>query len=147
MLLDYGSKIVLPFDHKICDQFSETSSYNSSYTSNNIVPTGKVAIDIGPQTVASYISYIKSAKTILINGPMGVFEWDSAVDGTKNVYQAVLSNKAAFSVLGGGDSIASINKLHLSGFNHVSTGGGAMLAFLSKDRFPTLDIILDRFDS
>ena len=78
---------------------------------------------------------------------MGVFEWDSAIGGTKAVYDSVLANKTAFRVLGGGDSIASINKLKLSGFDHVSTGGGAMLLFLSKDRFPTLDVILDQYDS
>lgn len=147
ILSKYSSKILLPLDHKICDQFTETSSYSAIYTSNNVVPVGKVAIDIGHLTQTAYINEINAAKTILINGPMGVYEWNSSLEGTKVVYEAVLANKNAFRVLGGGDSIASANKLRLSGFDHISTGGGAMLLFLSKSKFPTLDIILDQYES
>lgn len=139
-------KILLPIDHMVCNEFNESSSYIAKYTNTSQVPSGMYAIDIGLKTINLYKSVISKAKTILLNGPMGVYEWKNSIKGSYEIYNSIIKNIDAYKVLGGGDSISTLNKLHLAGFNHISTGGGAMLTFLSKERFPTLDIILDQFE-
>lgn len=138
----FGDKIVLPVDHVVSDEFSADSEVEK--TTDEKVPEGKVAVDIGIQTQRLFSEHLSKAQSILWNGPMGVFEWDNTQAGTRVVGEAITGNRSAYKLAGGGDSIAAINKFNLTGFDHVSTGGGAMLAFISYDRFPTLDIILDR---
>ena len=93
-------------------------------------------LDIGDQTMRTYISMIQSAKTVIWNGPMGLFENPVFAKGTNEVAQALVAS-SAFKVIGGGDTISAVDKLHLLGkFDFVSTGGGAMLAFLAGDQLP-----------
>jgi 3-phosphoglycerate kinase len=135
----FGDKLVLPVDHLVSDTFNEYSSYE--YVESEVVPVDSFAIDIGKNTVERFKKIISTAQTILWNGPLGVVEWDHSVIGTEEVGKAI-SETNAYKVLGGGDTIAAVNKLKLSGFDHICTGGGAMLAFLSNEKFPTLDVIL-----
>jgi phosphoglycerate kinase len=140
ILDQYRDKIVLPVDHIVVDEFS--SSAATEVVSAAEIPAGKIAVDTGPKTQELFKAHISQAKSILWNGPMGVFEWDSADAGTKAV-GASIATADAYKFAGGGDSIAAINKFKLSGFNHISTGGGAMLAFVSYEHFPTLDVVLE----
>jgi len=141
ILAKYGSKLVLPVDHLVAGEFAEDSSYE--FTINQEVPVDKIAIDIGWETIKLFKAEVSNARSILWNGPMGVFEWAHSAVGTEEVGGAIVNNSGAFKFAGGGDSIAAINKFQLKGFDHISTGGGAMLALLSYDTFPTLDVILN----
>lgn len=136
----FGNKILLPVDHMVVDSFSETAAHE--FTQDEVIPEGKIAIDIGPKTINAYKLALEGAKSILWNGPMGVFEWQHSAKGTEEVGAGISANTEAFALAGGGDSIAAINKLGLTGFDHISTGGGAMLAFLAYEKFGTLDVIL-----
>lgn len=103
-----------------------------------VMDGGKI-LDIGPQTIATYQTYIKNAKLIIWNGPLGVFEDERFSQGTKAVAQAIATS-GALSIIGGGDTIAAIHKLGVSEqFGFISTGGGAMLAFLAGEHLPGLD--------
>lgn len=137
-----GGKIVLPVDNIIAAEMTETAK--TSIAEGNI-PDGQQGFDIGPKTRANYLAEIAKARTIVWNGPMGVFEKTPFAEGTKAVAQAVASATAksgAVSVIGGGDSAAAIEQLGLSEkVSHVSTGGGASLEFLENGHFSTLDIL------
>jgi phosphoglycerate kinase len=139
IVVKYGTKLILPVDHLVADTFNEYSSYE--YIDNENVPEDNLAIDIGKKSIELFINEIKTAKTILWNGPIGVFEWAQSAAATKEIGQAI-SETSAYKVLGGGDTITAVNKFKLTGFDHICTGGGAMLAFLSNEKFPTLDVIL-----
>ena len=102
------------------------------------------AVDIGPKTLKLFVEEISKGQTILWNGPMGVYEWKTTAKGTVDLAKAILENKSAYKVCGGGDSITLIDKYNLQGFNHISTGGGAMLAFLANNEFKTLEVIVNR---
>lgn len=140
----YGEKLVLPIDHLVASEFSEDATNAAYNTSDNQVPENTIAIDIGRRTIELFNNTISLGNYILWNGPMGVFEWEKSAVGTLEIGRAIEKNKPAYKLAGGGDSIAAINKLQLHGFNHISTGGGAMLAFLAYEKFPTLDIIINK---
>ncbi len=142
LMQKYAEKIVLPMDHLIAQEFAATAK--TSFTETHEIPKDQLAIDIGPKTQADFQKIIASAGAVLWNGPMGVFEWEVGETGTKAVGEAIIANKNAYKFAGGGDSIAAINKFGLQGFDHISTGGGAMLAFVAYETFPTLDIILNK---
>lgn len=135
----YAEKLVLPIDHLIADTFNEYSSYE--YINDVNIPSGSIGIDIGKETIELFKKEIVGSKTILWNGPMGVFEWDNASLGTKEVGMAI-SKTDGYKLIGGGDTITAINKFETSGFSHICTGGGAMLAYISNEKFPTLDVIV-----
>jgi phosphoglycerate kinase len=100
------------------------------------VPPGLMGLDVGPRTVDAFARTIADAKTILWNGPMGVFELEPFSSGTRGVATAVAGSQA-FSVVGGGDSLLAVRKLGLEGsFGHLSTGGGASLEFLEGRELP-----------
>lgn len=141
----FDSKIVLPIDHVTLPEFKQPET-DTEYqiTEDASIPENRVAVDIGPQTEALFAKEIKQAQTILWNGPMGVFEWEGASHGTAGVMQMVVKNRNAYKLTGGGDSLTAIEKFAVTGFDHVSTGGGALLTFLSKDEFPTLDVIIKK---
>ena len=141
MLRKYASKIVLPVDHALVTEFKDPGVGGAIYGDH--IPDGHIAVDIGPETIAQYEQILGTAKTIVRNGPMGVTEWDATSLGTNAIGIATVENKGAYKLSGGGDSVTAIHKLGLKGFDHVSTGGGAMLAFLGYDEFPTLDVILE----
>jgi len=140
IMKDYKDKLLLPVDHVVVSEFSDSAV--TEVIDGVSIPEGKIAVDIGPKTQALFAQKIAQAGAILWNGPMGVFEWASTEAGTRVVVNAILVNPTAYKFAGGGDSIAAINKFRVSGFDHVSTGGGAMLAFVSYDKFPTLDAII-----
>lgn len=138
----FKDKILLPIDHLVVEEFSSDAA--TEIISSQVVPEGKIAVDIGPQTIDLFKSEISRAESLLWNGPMGVFEWESAGKGTAEVGESIAQNTKAFKLAGGGDSIAAINKYCLNGFDHISTGGGAMLAYLSYEHFPTLEAIINK---
>ncbi|MDH4112339.1 MAG: phosphoglycerate kinase, partial [Actinomycetota bacterium] len=108
------------------------------------IPRGLMGLDIGPRTVAEYARIIAEAKTILWNGPMGVFELEPFSAGTRGIATAV-ANAPAFSVVGGGDSLLAVKKAELSdAFDHLSTGGGASLEFLEGRSLPGISILEGR---
>ncbi|HHB51925.1 MAG TPA: phosphoglycerate kinase, partial [Saprospiraceae bacterium] len=137
-----GVQIHLPEDSLIADAFSNDA--NTKVCSNRSIPDGWMGLDIGPKAVDSFKKVVLSSKTILWNGPMGVFEMPTFAEGTKAIAQAVAqaTQKGAFSLIGGGDSVAAINQLELADqVSYVSTGGGAMLKFLEGHDLPGIAAI------
>ena len=131
-----GDKLVLPTDIVVAKEMSETAT--PEIVAANEIPTDKAGYDIGPDTVRTYAQEIADAKTVMWNGPMGVAEMDVFASGTIGVARAVAQTHA-FTVVGGGDSIAALEKFGLAGdVDHASTGGGAMLEFLEGKRLPGL---------
>ncbi len=129
-----GVKVLLPLDHVVADEFSETASPVAIDDVN--VPDGKLALDIGPKTIAAVRELLSSAKTVVWNGPMGVFEFDAFAKGTLDVANMVAECKGT-TVVGGGDSVAAVNKFNLADkIDHVSTGGGASLEYLEGKALP-----------
>ena len=129
-----GVKVILPVDHVCADKFDENATPVAVDSVD--IPEGLMGLDIGPKTVALIVSEMKSAKNVVWNGPMGVFEFSAFAKGTEAVAKA-LAESDAISVVGGGDSVATINKFGLaSQISHVSTGGGASLEFLEGKVLP-----------
>eukprot|EP01051_Picozoa_sp_SAG22_P025298 SAG22_NODE_7430_length_741_cov_0.602804_1_plen_154_part_00 len=129
-----GGRLCLPQDHVCSPEFSNVEDI--FVTDTDEVPKHLAAFDIGPKTVASYAALCASAKLILWNGPLGVFEVDVFSKGTFSLAQGV-ADSAAFSVIGGGDSVAAINQSGLSDHvDHISTGGGAFLTALEGKPLP-----------
>ena len=129
-----GVNVILPVDHVCADKFDENATPVAVDSVD--IPEGLMGLDIGPKTVALIVSEMKSAKNVVWNGPMGVFEFSAFAKGTEAVAKA-LAESDAISVVGGGDSVAAINKFGLaSQISHVSTGGGASLEFLEGKVLP-----------
>ena len=129
--------LVLPVDSINADEFSNDAKITQSAADQ--IPDGLMGLDIGPSTVAGFTEVILGSKTILWNGPMGVFEMPNFEAGTKGIALAVAgaTKKGAFSLIGGGDSVAAINKYHLKEqVSYVSTGGGAMLEYIEGKELP-----------
>ncbi|MEM1012589.1 MAG: phosphoglycerate kinase [Planctomycetota bacterium] len=137
-----GGKIKLPVDTVISDRMTDDAT--TSIVEGDI-PDGMEGFDIGPKTRDSYVGEIKQARTVIWNGPMGVFEKTPFAAGTQAVADACAAatrESGAITIIGGGDSAAAVEKLGLSEHvSHVSTGGGASLEFLEKGRFDTLDLL------
>ncbi|MGN0905839.1 MAG: phosphoglycerate kinase, partial [Bullifex sp.] len=129
-----GVKVILPVDHVCASEFSETAAPVAVDDVN--IPDDLMGMDIGPKTVALIVEEIKKAKSVVWNGPMGVFEFEAFSKGTGEVAKALAASDAT-SVVGGGDSVAAINKFGLADkISHVSTGGGASLEFLEGKTLP-----------
>ena len=141
-LLSKGAgKLKLPVDTVVADSIDSTAT---SVAEGGSIPDGKSGFDIGPKTIELYKSEIAKAKTVIWNGPMGVFEKEQFAAGTKAIAFAVAdaTSNGATTVIGGGDSAAAIEDFKLAErVSHVSTGGGASLEFLEKGHFATLDIL------
>ncbi|HXE64229.1 MAG TPA: phosphoglycerate kinase [Bryobacteraceae bacterium] len=136
----FGDKLVLPVDHVVAAEFKEGAE-NQAVTE---IPADKMALDIGPKTVELYEGIIKGAKTIIWNGPMGVFEKPPFDKGTMALARAVASSGAT-SVVGGGDSEKAIKTAGLTDkISHVSTGGGASLEFLSGQILPGVAALTEK---
>jgi phosphoglycerate kinase len=132
-----GVDLVLPIDSVIADKFAADA--NTQVTNNNAIPNGWMGLDIGPQAISVFKKAIEGSKTILWNGPMGVFEMEKFADGTKSVAEAIVSatEKGAFSLIGGGDSAAAVAQLGFSEkVSYVSTGGGALLEYFEGKVLP-----------
>jgi len=137
-----GSKLVLPTDTHCADDFS--SSANRQVVSAGTIPDGFEGLDIGPATAEHYSSIIRSAGTVVWNGPMGVFEMPPFDAGTKAVAAAVAAAtaKGAITIIGGGDSAAAVEQLgYADKVSHVSTGGGASLEMLEGKAFETVAVL------
>ena len=136
-----GAKLVLPVDIHCGDTFSPDC--NRQVVDAGQIPAGFQGLDIGPKTAALYAKTIKDAKTVVWNGPMGVFEMPPFDEGTKAVAQAI-ADSGATSIIGGGDSAAAIQQLGFADkVTHVSTGGGASLAMLEGRRFQAVELLDD----
>lgn len=129
--------IHLPEDSVIADKFDANA--NTETRPSDAIPDGWMGLDIGPKSVGIFSEIIGKSKTILWNGPMGVFEMEKFQNGTKSVALAVAdaTSKGAFSLVGGGDSVAAVNQFHLADkVSYVSTGGGAMLEYFEGKVLP-----------
>ncbi len=134
--------IYLPEDSVIADKFSADAE--SKTVNSDQIPDGWMGLDIGPKAIEVYCGVIKNSKTILWNGPMGVFEFEKFSNGTFSVAKAVADStrKGAFSLIGGGDSVSAIHKSGLSDqVSYISTGGGAILEFLEGKELPGIKAI------
>lgn len=137
------AEVVTPGDVVVARTFDERSPATVAVASR--VPADMLVMDIGPQTRGDYETQIGAAKTILWNGPMGVFEWESFAAGTKAVAEAIARNSAATSVVGGGSTAEAVASLGLADrMTHVSTGGGASLEFLEGKTLPGVAALLDK---
>ncbi|HEX7169828.1 MAG TPA: phosphoglycerate kinase [Rubrobacter sp.] len=136
-----GDRLVLPVDVVVADAMEEGAE--SQTVPVDGIPTGKMGLDIGPETVDLFEKHISGASTIFWNGPMGVFEIDAFAGGTEGVARAVADSEAT-SVVGGGDSVAAVNKLGLEGeMSHISTGGGASLEYVEGKELPGVAVLPD----
>ena len=142
-LLEAGKgKLVLIDDLKVTKEFSNDAPIRIADA--NDIQADEMGLDIGPKTLAKYTEILKDAKTVVWNGPMGVFEMSSFESGTKSVAEAIVAatKKGAYSLIGGGDSVAAINKFCLADkVSYVSTGGGAMLEYLEGIELPGIKAI------
>ena len=139
---DKGIKLLLPVDNVIADAFSNDA--NTQVVEGDI-PDGWEGLDIGPKTVALYSEEIKKAKTVVWNGPMGVFEMEKFAVGTKAIAQALADNKDAVTIIGGGDSAAAVTQLGFADkVTHISTGGGASLEYLEGKVLPGIACLNDK---
>jgi phosphoglycerate kinase len=137
-----GTRLLLPLDHVVAAEFQADSP--ASLTQDAAIPPDRMGLDIGPETVAAFVEEIRGARTLLWNGPMGVFEWDSFASGTLTLAEemAEAADRGCFVLVGGGDSVSAA---HLAGvtarLSHVSTGGGASLEFLSGLELPGITVL------
>lgn len=132
-----GIELHLPVDSIVADKFSNDA--NLKIAAINKIEDGWMGLDIGPETEKKYTALIKKSKTILWNGPMGVFEMSNFESGTRSVALAIAESTelGAYSLIGGGDSVAAINKYHLAEkVSYVSTGGGALLEYIEQGSLP-----------
>ena len=139
-----GVRILLPQDSLIADAFNNDAQIKSA--NSNAIPDGWMGLDIGAAAIQEFTAVIMQSKTILWNGPMGVFEMENFSIGTQDIAHAVAKATAngAYSLVGGGDSVAAVNKYHLADkVSYVSTGGGAMLEFFEGKILPGVAAIAD----
>lgn len=137
-----GVNLLLPTDVVIADKFAADAQHKA--VAVDAIDSEWMALDIGPNTAKTYATALEDAKTVVWNGPMGVFEMDAFANGTKTVAQAV-ADSSATSIVGGGDSIAALEKAGLSDrITHISTGGGASLEFLEGKVLPGIAALADK---
>jgi phosphoglycerate kinase len=135
-----GCRILLPSDHVVAERFAEDAPPSTVAR----IPAGKLALDIGPETRKRYAAEIAKAKTVVWNGPMGVFEWESFRAGTAAVAKAV-AEAPGYTVVGGGDSVAAVELLGVAAeVKHISTGGGASLELLGGKSLPGIEALLPK---
>jgi len=132
-----GVQLILPADAQIADKFANDAAVYDG--PNDQIPADKMGLDIGAASAEEFAKVITSSKTILWNGPMGVFEMDTFAKGTKTVAEAVVeaTKEGAFSLIGGGDSAAAVTKFNMTkDVSYVSTGGGALLEYMEGKELP-----------
>ncbi len=133
-------KVVLPVDHVVADSFDAKAQFKIV----TAIESGWMGLDIGPKSVALFKKELASAKTILWNGPVGVFEWPSFAKGSRELAQAIAAGKAT-SIVGGGDTASAIKEFGLEDkMSHISTGGGASLEFLEGKVLPGIAALLEK---
>lgn len=140
-----GVEIHLPSDVVAADRFAPDAK--TLVVASNAIPKDWMGLDIGPETIAAYAGVVGRAKTLLWNGPMGVFEMDAFAAGTRDLGEAIAKATESgrlFSLVGGGDSVAAVEQFELSDrVSYVSTGGGAMLEYLEGHVLPGIQAVLD----
>ena len=135
-------RLLLPVDTAIGNEFK--ADCEKKIVPVDAIPDGWMGLDIGPETVKLFSDAIKSAKTVVWNGPMGVFEFEAFAEGTKAVAKA-LAESGAVTIVGGGDSAAAVEQLGFADkMTHISTGGGASLEFLEGRELPGVACLLDK---
>ena len=140
----FGDKLLLPEDLIAASEFAKDAEKQT--VAADAIPEGWMSLDIGPKTAARYGEALKSSKTVFWNGPMGVFEFPAFASGTKAVAEAIIAatkDNGSFTVVGGGDSAASVRILGLdeAGFSHISTGGGASLELIEGKELPGVAVL------
>ena len=134
--------ILLPIDHVVADKFDANA--NTQVVGDNI-PDGWMGLDIGPKTIKLFEDKLKTAKTIVWNGPLGVFEMDKFAKGTEDVAKFIANLKGVISIIGGGDTAAAMAKFKVDNrMTHISTGGGASLEYLEGRGLPGIDALNDK---
>src|SRR5699024_9243199 len=140
-----GVQIVLPTDVVVAPQFAGDAP--ATVVPVDAIPADQMGLDIGPESGEAFRKDIAGARTVVWNGPMGVFEFDAFAAGTKAVATGLTEATAAgaFTIVGGGDSAAAVRLLGFdeAGFSHISTGGGASLEFLEGKTLPGIDVLTD----
>ena len=143
LLAKSNGKIVLPIDTVVASEFKNDAEYSTVDVDN--IPNDKMGLDIGEKTVTLFDSYIKTAKTVVWNGPMGVFEMSNFAKGTIGVCESIANLTDAVTIIGGGDSAAAAISLgYADKFTHISTGGGASLEFLEGKVLPGVEAISNK---
>ncbi len=138
-----GVNFYMPVDAVVADEFSENA--NTKVVPIEEIPADWQALDIGPKTAELYAKVIKESKLVIWNGPMGVFEMDKFAGGTKAVAEALAEAEDTYSVIGGGDSAAAVEKFGLADrMSHISTGGGASLEFMEGKALPGVVVLKDK---
>lgn len=138
-------KLVLPVDHVTAPEFKADAP--ATICGVTATPANQMGLDIGPKTIAAYAAEILKAKTIVWNGPMGVFEMPAFAKGTLEIAKAVAATrgKGAVSIVGGGDSVAAVHQSGVADkISHISTGGGASLEFLGGQKLPGVEVLTNR---
>jgi phosphoglycerate kinase len=140
----HGVELLLPVDNILADKFAPDAK-TQEWDSTKNFPAEWQGLDIGPKSVALFSDVISKARTILWNGPAGVFEFPRFAVGTNAIAEAVAANSAATSIIGGGDSVSAINQAGVADkITHISTGGGASLEFLEGKKLPGVEALTDK---
>ena len=143
LLAKANGKLILPVDTVVAEEFKNDAEHSTVDVDN--IPANKMGLDIGEKTVKLFGGYIKEAKTVVWNGPMGVFEMPNFAKGTIGVCEAIANLKDAVTIIGGGDSAAAAISLgYADKFTHISTGGGASLEFLEGKVLPGVEAISNK---
>ena len=139
-----GVKLLLPIDHVLADKFAANAK-TQIFSGKGAFPADWMALDIGPATIDLFAKEIADARTILWNGPMGVFELAPFAHGTNAIAELVAANRDATSIVGGGDSVAAVHQAGVADkITHISTGGGASLEFLEGKTLPGVAALTDK---
>jgi phosphoglycerate kinase len=139
-----GVRLLLPVDHVVAGSMDPAAG-TQVVSADGGIPAGQMGLDIGPQTVAAFSEEIAGARTIVWNGPMGVFEMAPFAKGTMQIAHAVAANRGATSIVGGGDSVAAVQQSGVADkISHISTGGGASLEFLEGKKLPGVEALTDK---
>jgi phosphoglycerate kinase len=139
-----GVNLLLPVDNILADKFAADAATQPWDTSVDF-PADWQGLDIGPKSIAAIEEVVSTARTIVWNGPAGVFEFPRFAVGTNAIARAVAANKAAISIIGGGDSVSAINQAGVADqITHISTGGGASLEFLEGKKLPGVEALTDK---
>jgi phosphoglycerate kinase len=140
----HNVKLLLPVDHVVADKV-DANARIQQIGEGKPIPPDMIALDIGPQSAELFADEIATARTIVWNGPMGVFEIDAFAKGTKKIAHAVADNGAATSIVGGGDSVAAVKAAGVADkITHISTGGGASLEFLEGKKLPGVEALSNK---
>ena len=138
-----GRDMLLPVDVVVANEFSEGAAYRTVDTDS--IPDGWMIMDVGPRTADAFSAALAPAKTIVWNGPAGVFEWEAFSQGTKRIAAAVAGLRGATTIVGGGSTAEAVASLGLADkMSHVSTGGGASLDYLAGETLPGVAALMDR---